>query len=173
MKALGHPDRLAPHVYRRVRGRFYKSFKDDLQFNSERNRRECLAWANCIDGMLRAGLGKRSDPVEIAVRRLTGVHAADFSGGDWSLCDELEVDGLSQSILPAKVLKRMMANTARLKAVRGEDKERRKGNSNNYKPRATGNSSSSSSSNPSNYAHKPKNDKSGAGPAGKGGSAQP
>jgi hypothetical protein len=116
LSAHAHPKPLAAHVYKRVEGKFYKTFQETVHFEKEGNRQQCLALCFIIDQMIREGLGKDSLAVEAAVRRLIGVQSADLSG-DWNYCSELEIQGNSQSFLPGDMLKHIITRTSRLYAL--------------------------------------------------------
>lgn len=116
-----------------MNGRFYKTYKEDVTFKMERNKRECLSLAKIIDQMMKEKLGKKSMALEMAIRRLTGVQSADLSDGNWSLCDDLDLDSTTQSFLPQRVLKHMLANTSRLQALQNSNHKQGKLSSSNNK----------------------------------------
>jgi hypothetical protein len=113
----GH-ERIASHVIKRAGGRLYKTYKDDVTFKNERNRRECLSLAKVIDQARREGVKSKSLFMEMAIRRLVGVQSADTADDDWSICDEIELDSSSQTFIPPKVLQRALANTRRFLALK-------------------------------------------------------
>jgi hypothetical protein len=100
------------------KGNLYRVFKYDVHFDKERNQRECLSLARIIDEALCSGVRTSALFIELACRRLAGVHAADYSGGNWALCDDLEMYKDKQSFLPARVLQRTVKNVIRLEALK-------------------------------------------------------
>jgi hypothetical protein len=93
----------------------YHVFRYDLTFKHERNRRECLSLAKMID-VAREHPRHNGLLLELACRRLAGVHAAD-QGDDWSVCDSLEGIANRQSFLPEKVMQRTVKNLLRVRSL--------------------------------------------------------
>lgn len=104
----------------------HAAFKDDVTFRSERNHRECLALARIIDAALRGDLRQL---LELAVRRLAGVQAADCSDGNWRVCDAIEGAMERQSFLPPKFLQRALKTVVQMDALqqRGKASQAQKG----------------------------------------------
>lgn len=92
----------------------HRTFKEDVKFKSERNRRECLALARIIDAALRNDLKQL---LELAVRRLAGVHTADTSDNNWDACDAIEQVMERQSFVPTKFLQRALKTVVQLQAL--------------------------------------------------------
>lgn len=92
----------------------HRAFKEDVKFKSERNRRECLALARIIDAALRNDLKQL---LELAVRRLAGVHTADTSDNNWDACDAIEQVMERQSFVPTKFLQRALKTVVQLQAL--------------------------------------------------------
>jgi uncharacterized membrane protein YgcG len=96
-------------------GTVYSVFHNSVTFQTQRNRRECLALARIIDALY---LKKDSRlALELACRRLAGVHTSDRSS-DWDFCDAIEQvhDGRG-SFLPDAFMKRTVNNVMRTKAI--------------------------------------------------------
>jgi hypothetical protein len=87
----------------------------DLQgsFHQERNLKECLSLARLIDA-LRAR--DRTRALDLACRRLAGVHAAD-QNGSWDICDAYEKDTSKQSFVPEKFMQDAVKHALRVKAL--------------------------------------------------------
>ena len=101
LKAAG-PTRSVEHV-----------FKNQHEFNVERNRFEAVVLARILDASLKKDL---SLVMEIAARRLAGVEAAD-RGGNWKLCAAIELNNERSTYVPAKELSRALAQVARLASM--------------------------------------------------------
>lgn len=89
-------------------------YKDDLDITTKRNRMEILAWCRCIDAMR---LGHFEVALEIAVRRLAGVHTAELSG-TWEAAAVFELDTSKQSFVPAAALKAALKTVTRSQALK-------------------------------------------------------
>ena len=83
-----------------------------------RNRKEAQALARIIDAIRG---GRRADALEMAVRRLVGVHAASQPGGSWRIGDVLEGDVEEHSFLPAKVWARAVKHAASMEGTRSKE----------------------------------------------------
>ncbi len=119
MESCGRPDYMAKeyimNVLRSSGGTsVLRVFRDDVSFASERNRRECLALARIVDAALH---GDVKQVLELAVRRLAGVHTADSSNGNWSACDAIEQVMSRQSFLPTHVLQRTLKTVVQMNAL--------------------------------------------------------
>lgn len=100
---------------RNGKGLIHDVFKEH-SFKSNRNEREVLALARVIDAL------RKSDyrgALELVVRRLVGVQAADTSG-NWKLCDAFELVMDRQSYVPDAFLARAIKNVNRLEALEGK-----------------------------------------------------
>jgi hypothetical protein len=116
LDAAGHAGSVAGDFLRNVLAvgpSVHHVFRYEVEFKQVRNRRECLALARIVDA-LRAR--DRAEALERAVRRLSGVHAADQSN-DWDYCDEVEQVHSNTSFLPDDFLRRTVNNVLRHKAI--------------------------------------------------------
>lgn len=84
-------------------------------FKVVRNERECGNLCKLID-RLRKKKPDVKGALELAVRRLVGVQAADMSGS-WALCDQFELVMDKQSFVPHDVLARAIKNAARIESL--------------------------------------------------------
>ena len=75
-------------------------FDNHVTFQKVRNRRKVLALARGVDALLD---GRISDAIELLVRRLAGVHTADYSDS-WDACDRFEQVMESRSFVPSRFL---------------------------------------------------------------------
>jgi hypothetical protein len=96
-------------------GSIFKLFKDEMHFEKERNRRECMALARVLDHALRDDM---EHVKECLVRRLAGVHAADMTD-DWGLCDQFELVLDKQSFVPDDFMQKAVKNVLRNRALNG------------------------------------------------------
>ena len=99
-------------------GSLYKLFKDQLKFDKERNRRECMSLARVLDCLLKK---ERAKAQEHLVRRLAGVHAADATD-DWQLCDQFELVMDRTSFVPDEHMQRAVKNVMRMRALESSNK---------------------------------------------------
>lgn len=90
-----------------------KVYKYDISFNHTRNQRECLTLAALIDA---ARAGDLNQVLELACRRLAGVHTADASN-NWKICDAIELHTASQSFVPSGYLQLALKQVVRMQAV--------------------------------------------------------
>jgi hypothetical protein len=102
----------------------HRVFKGDVKFHNERNRRECLALARIIDAALRSDLKQL---LELAVRRLAGVHTADTSDNNWDACDAIEQVMERQSFVPTKHLQRALKTVVQMQALQQKEHHGAKG----------------------------------------------
>ena len=83
-----------------------------------RNRKEAQTLARIIDAIR---LGRRADALEMAVRRLVGVHSASQPGGSWHIGDVLEGDVEEHSFLSAKVWAKAVKHAATMEGTRSKE----------------------------------------------------
>lgn len=83
-----------------------------------RSRKEAQSLARIIDAIR---CGRRADALEMAVRRLIGVHSASQPGGSWRIGDVLEGDVEEHSFLPAKVWARAVKHAASMEGSRSKE----------------------------------------------------
>lgn len=102
-------------------------------FKHDRNKYECVSIATAIDELIREGTIDvySSVAVEILLRRFVGVHLADETGS-WALCDALEFNNNTHSLLPDYVLSRAMQKGLQLEKLgNGLQPKTRKSTTNN------------------------------------------
>jgi hypothetical protein len=85
-----------------------------LRWNNERNRKAVMVYAKIIDALNRGDL---ETALEIAIRRLAGIQAAEQSGS-WSLSNVLENNTEQQSFLPSHMFNSFLKMAARLDGIR-------------------------------------------------------
>jgi len=92
----------------------YDVFHNDIQFKTLRNEREADLLARILDELRHH---RRRAAMELAVRRLNGVHMAD-KANDWAFCDALELThGAAGTFLPDDIVKRTVNSVLRAKAI--------------------------------------------------------
>ena len=89
----------------------------DHTFRQIRNARECQLLAKVVD-CLRRRSPKVKRALEMVVRRLVGVQAADLSN-NWDLCDQFELVMDKQSFVPDEFLARAIKNSTRIASMQG------------------------------------------------------
>lgn len=95
-------------------GSLAQVYKHEVEFTSKRNKMEMLAWCRVIDALRN---GQDEVALELAVRRLAGVHTADISG-TWEACAEFELDTTRQSFVPAAPLKAALKSVGRSQTLK-------------------------------------------------------
>jgi hypothetical protein len=92
-------------------------YSHDVTIKTPRNKNEMLAWAEIIDLLrLMERDWKVSQALELACRRLAGVHTADQTG-NWQVADVLEQRLENQSFVPAAFMQRALKTVLRQQAV--------------------------------------------------------
>jgi hypothetical protein len=112
-------------------------------FKEQRNKRECLVLAQAVQAILE----EDSDiALEIIVRRLLGVHAAD-KNNNWHFCSALEFDDSSVSLIPQSTLTRCVTRAAQLERVAAPTNKSRSYSNSNWGRRNNNNNNYSNKSN--------------------------
>jgi hypothetical protein len=96
------------------RGTLLKVYQEDVDITHTRNENEILAWCRVIDAMR---LGQHEVALELAVRRLAGVHSAELSG-TWKVSDVFELDTRKTSFVPPGVLKHAIKTVNRAEKLK-------------------------------------------------------
>jgi hypothetical protein len=126
------------------KGLIYDVFKEHT-FKSVRNEREVLAFARVIDALRSCKDSHCAKALELCVRRLVGVEAADVSG-KWKMCDAFELVMNRQSYVPDAFLARAIKNVNRLEALEGTKSSSSSSSGSSTRPRKTTYRDTSSSS---------------------------
>jgi hypothetical protein len=117
-------ERLAPSVLQNAQlyGGSLLKWANAVDWKHLRNKNEALAWGELVDVLLAEGVAKSSLGIELALRRLTGVHMADTTG-NWKLCEALKWAGGPNNTLLARdnLLAAMKQATKLDKLMSGSD----------------------------------------------------
>lgn len=104
--------RLAPALLANAGGNVSK-WVEKATWSKDRNKKECESLAMAIDYLIADGVPADSNGIEVLMRRLTGVHAAD-SSQSWAVCTAIEFNSHAHSLLPASVLGSALRQAVRL-----------------------------------------------------------
>jgi hypothetical protein len=88
-------------------------FTNEVLIESKRNRMEIIALARVIDA---CRSGEVELAMELAVRRLAGVHTAELTGS-WAICAQYELDRTKQSFVPASLMTAAIKDVLRLETL--------------------------------------------------------
>lgn len=92
----------------------FRVYKVEVEFRTERNKKECLVLAEVVDALRR---GDIHSALDLTTRRLAGVHLADSTNGNWNMCDALESRGSTQSFVPHATMARVLKRVAQVQAI--------------------------------------------------------
>jgi hypothetical protein len=85
-----------------------------VQWNNNRSKNEVMAWCQMLDVLLaEGGVTQDSVALEIAVRRICGVHSAD-TFKNWSLCDAVQYTGPNETLMPRAHLSSAMKQATQM-----------------------------------------------------------
>jgi hypothetical protein len=125
-------ERMAPTVFRNTQSAgSVLNWVNSQEWNTARNRRECLALAAALDTLVAEGVDTNSDGIEILVRRLSGVQLAD-KYDNWDLCQAVEWPYASQSLLDQHLLARAIKDAGAIARLRDRSKGKASSSSSSF-----------------------------------------
>jgi hypothetical protein len=104
-------------------------FTNEVLIESKHNRMEIIALARVIDA---CRSGEVELAMELAVRRLAGVHIAELTGS-WAICVQYELDRTKQSFVPASLMTAAIKDVLRLETLTKASERKPKSSSDSAK----------------------------------------